>query len=159
MSSPSNATSSHVASSSNSATARLRSGNLARRTRNHADVGSSLRLTDLSCQCRLNTNSGFRHFDWNCPFHIAPSWSPSTGLPELSMSRPMTFDRRCANTALIQWPERSARAPKFSAWFGVAVSNRPMALANTAPRFTARPPISWRIPGSRQSRSASLTSS
>lgn len=33
----------------------------------------------------------------------------------------------------------SARASKFSAWVKVAVSNRPMALAVAAARFTARP--------------------
>jgi hypothetical protein len=80
-------------------------------------------------------------------------------LSELSMSRPMTLDGRWAWTASIQWPERSARAAKFSAWVRVAVSNRPMALADAAPLFTARPPINWRMTGSRQRRSASLTSS
>ncbi len=50
--SPSNATSCLAPSSRSSGRPRLRSGSRARRPPEHADVGSSLRLTDLTCQCR-----------------------------------------------------------------------------------------------------------
>jgi hypothetical protein len=75
------------------------------------------------------------------------------------MSSVIDFGGRLSCTASIQWPGRSARTARFSDRVSTAVSNRPIALADAAPRFTARPPTSWRITGSRQSRSASFTSS
>jgi len=75
------------------------------------------------------------------------------------MSRVMTFGGRRSCTASIQRPDSSVKAAKFSRDVSISVSNRPMALAEAAPSFTARPPTSWRITGTPHSRSASLTSS
>lgn len=107
----------------------------------------------------LKTNRGYRHFDWKWPFQAAPSCSPCTRLSELSMSSVIDFGGRRSCTASIQRPGRSAGAARFSGRVNTAVSNRPMALADAAPCFTDRPPTNCRITGSRQSRSASFTSS
>lgn len=106
----------------------------------------------------LNTNSGCGHFDWKCPFQADPSWSPCTGLSELSMSRVMTFGGRRSLTASIQRPDKSISAARFSGRLCISVSNRPMALAEAALLFTACAPTRWRITGSWHSRSASLMS-
>ena len=75
------------------------------------------------------------------------------------MSRVITLGRRLSCTASIQRPGTSDRATRLSGCVNISVSNLPMALAEAALFFAARPPMSWRMTGSRHSRSASLSSS
>ena len=86
-SSPSNATSCHAVSSSSSGRPRLRSGGNARRPPEHADVGRSLRLTALTCQCR---QWAVRHSEWN--LLLKALMNPlSVGFPGRKKSRMTSF--------------------------------------------------------------------
>lgn len=76
------------------------------------------------------------------------SCSPWVGLTLESMSRMTSSVDRHLRTRSTHWPNRSARARRFSGAASHRVSNRPVWLGDAARPFAALPPTIQRIAGS-----------